>query len=1542
MFGPDARGWFCCLPLEPADRNWCVTPTGIPCVEDGTGWDAGGLVFDCHRTADRHITTVPTPLSGVNFANATTRAVWNDTAVTNFADATFSGLSQLEILHLRNCSLTVLPANPFNGLSSLEALGLGRNELTVLGAAILRTTSALRILDLGYNRLTIIPAPLLQHAVLLDQLYLHDNLLHSVPVNALSQQTRLTVLDLGRNRITAAVPLPRQLRLQDLRCDANRISRINSSDVIALGALRILRLQDNQITASMDTLLANLTRMEVIMIADNVIECFPNTIGGSRCATATGTILDREAPISCTGCSDASNLSFVEFSDTSLNYCGSFDLSEVWTETAVLADPIEVCPDQQCMAGSTVQIPGPNMSRSVMFVGYSVSADSISYRIAVTSSSSPGRFTVDPSTGHVIGVAENVGAGYTLELTAVEASGRTLSIYEVEFGVTERPVFVSNAAAPLTFVLAPQEGYATGVDLLVRLTVDETYRYRVAGNRSIASFVTGAIGTVTCRLDVNGSDARSSEILIDSSTGTFQASPSAQYTVQVQFVAVDSGGANREVTLRTWTFTALPSDLVNTTNGPAGQGCANEGRQVDSVRYDQIFTCNCTGTSYGGPNCVRPQDGVDPANGPNGRGCRNGLQVDPTDRYDGSFSCDCTGTDFAGLNCEQAPDVNNASSGPGGQGCVNGQPVEPVDPGDRFDYIFACDCSATDGFTGDNCEIPPVAAVVCEFGVPYPTGATATSCAANDCPAGCMCDVPIGINNYISVTCNAGAAIPTSVPRGTTVIDLSRITIAEPSQLSALVLDPEYNGTVRIPPLASSAPEDPDLSAASGGSSSTAGGGGQCPDDQTTGSWPALPLEICTSPADGGCRRCELGSYQTEDGAECRACDRGGFYSDRIGRVGRYSHCASACSACPDGMFAPFSNATDIRNCTVCPDGTTKTGTAGYRACSCLAGRARTDRFGPCGIECDAARGITCSNEYQELLPGYFWQFESDTARELYTQYTTNLQLEYSYDRATSAYTAGVVPQAYECPRPESCLGGIESNCAAGYAGPLCMVCAEGHVNSFGSCAECPAAGASVGLMLFFGSLLFTGLYYLWVRPVLKKDFASIKLTGVATVIFEDHYVVVGQLVTVYGFVGFSKVTEAFLTGIQYIVKPFSAAYGIGCLVTSVNALDELTLFLTLPFVVCGLVVVYYAVKRTRMSAGSLPDLTPARLKVNCIGILFKSFPTLLIYLLTKAVAVLRPCHDMGGSGYMFADYSVECDADYRAAQSMAIGALVLVVVLVGGTLIGMTMHVRRLKANAQEPTNGAPQVRRRPSLREASAASDAGVWSQAFVFLSEQYLDEFWYWRFVDFGRLVLLTSVIELIEPDTVMQLTVAIVFSFFFLQVYSVYSPFKSVGSGATGRNNMFYISALASIVLTLTFVVLVLSGFYHAKLQELGYVDAELDQDALHRFTDAGIIASVLLPYIVLVAERVRSRIRGQNVAVEAEEKPAVVFQNPMFEAGNDPKAGNGGGGGGGGYLDITSTTATRQGQASTRQRGLKPWQSVQNKASHGAEDTSCEI
>ena len=57
--------------------------------------------------------------------------------------------------------------------------------------------------------------------------------------------------------------------------------------------------------------------------------------------------------------------------------------------------------------------------------------------------------------------------------------------------------------------------------------------------------------------------------------------------------------------------------------------------------------------------------------------------------------------------------------------------------------------------------------------------------------------------------------------------------------------------------------------------------------------------------------------------------------------------------------------------------GTLSNESAGYRACRCLEGFYRLDRFGPCS-ECPA-HGINCVNDTAILVPNYYWKWTNQS-----------------------------------------------------------------------------------------------------------------------------------------------------------------------------------------------------------------------------------------------------------------------------------------------------------------------------------------------------------------------------------------------------------------------------------------------------------------------------------------------------------------------------------------------------------------------------------
>ena len=116
------------------------------------------------------------------------------------------------------------------------------------------------------------------------------------------------------------------------------------------------------------------------------------------------------------------------------------------------------------------------------------------------------------------------------------------------------------------------------------------------------------------------------------------------------------------------------------------------------------------------------------------------------------------------------------------------------------------------------------------------------------------------------------------------------------------------------------------------------------------------------------CVSCGLGQYATfnsESGeAVCRDCAAGGFFQDSQAWVGSGAHCA--CRLCGDGTFSSQPGAESASQCQKCPVGTDPSQNAGYRACPCLPGFWRRDRFGPCE-SCAETPGVVCEADIRVL-----------------------------------------------------------------------------------------------------------------------------------------------------------------------------------------------------------------------------------------------------------------------------------------------------------------------------------------------------------------------------------------------------------------------------------------------------------------------------------------------------------------------------------------------------------------------------------------------
>lgn len=198
-------------------------------------------------------------------------------------------------------------------------------------------------------------------------------------------------------------------------------------------------------------------------------------------------------------------------------------------------------------------------------------------------------------------------------------------------------------------------------------------------------------------------------------------------------------------------------------------------------------------------------------------------------------------------------------------------------------------------------------------------------------------------------------------------------------------------------------------------------------------------IKVCTA---SDCIACGAGSFALADGSGCSPCSAGGFYQtaeSAVQTIPTHSHCG--CGRCIDGTFTNRTASTDITDCAVCPSGTKTDANAGYRACQCLDGFSRVDRFGPCQ-SCEGQKGVECIADSKTLLKGYWWGFASPNKLAEYTNFAKDLPLEDGY---TIRRYDGTSPASQLCPRQESCLGGVASTCEEGYTGVLCAVCGAEH-----------------------------------------------------------------------------------------------------------------------------------------------------------------------------------------------------------------------------------------------------------------------------------------------------------------------------------------------------------------------------------------------------------------------------------------------------------------------------------------------------------------
>eukprot|EP00794_Sanderia_malayensis_P009160 gene9160-10133_t len=471
----------------------------------------------------------------------------------------------------------------------------------------------------------------------------------------------------------------------------------------------------------------------------------------------------------------------------------------------------------------------------------------------------------------------------------------------------------------------------------------------------------------------------------------------------------------------------------------------------------------------------------------------------------------------------------------------------------------------------------------------------------------------------------------------------------------------------------------------------------------------------------------------------CRKCPPGSFYQDELA--------LTYCKSCPSGQYVPpeSSPGKSPLDCLTCPDGTKKKQSAGYRACACLDGFARTDRFGECR-KCDIT-GIKCSRDYPVLKKGYWWIWHDQTpsnytCKKFFIDFTRNLDTNSDeYNRSSSKFTCSL-PSPHACPVKASCLGGINATCLANYTGPLCAVCNKGYSRQFNRCAKCPKPVYSVLLFIAY-ILLFVCIcaVVFWSdasssESAPKRTFSEVMLSNLK--IFLGFYQVLVAVIQAFAYVNWPRSMQTTIGLLLFVQMEIFRVPSLRCIKPDweLNAVSEFWVALIGTFAFPLLVLLYFAVKMAYLYATKQSDEVQKSMR-KCMKVvvlfLFVTYPVTsqrIIQILP--ISCKHICVSMAKGrclhylSYLKSDYSVKCLSLSGGDESNPMALIVAIVAMVipfGFPLILLCL-LRKYLARDSTPTE------------EQSALQGA------LRFLHENYDKDNKYWEPLEMLRKLIMTA--------------------------------------------------------------------------------------------------------------------------------------------------------------------------------------------------------
>ena len=519
----------------------------------------------------------------------------------------------------------------------------------------------------------------------------------------------------------------------------------------------------------------------------------------------------------------------------------------------------------------------------------------------------------------------------------------------------------------------------------------------------------------------------------------------------------------------------------------------------------------------------------------------------------------------------------------------------------------------------------------------------------------------------------------------------------------------------------------------------------------------------------------------------------GGWYQNEEGQ--------KMCKKCVNGTFVSPNNAPGRSplQCSVCPTGTNRNVHAGYRACPCLDGYYRLDRFGPCTPCNVTSTGLVCKGDYPAVKPGYWWSWnDSRHEQEQFVDFAKQLEIEDdSYEESTVTFT-GRLPMVYRCPLEGSCQGGTtnEEMCATGYVGPLCALCDINYFSWFNACQRCPPVWRGV-LQFLLVVVLFISLMF----GLFKADRLRMTYRRRATTVI-DQIASKAKIL-----IGFAQVMASVLSALAFVPWP-DLLLRVGnwlkslelniveianpsCLSShlQINFLERTVINIGAQFLLVSFVFVYYQLRysllasvwpcfRAQSRQRSLARRSCLR---NSWWILFLCYPSTAAHIMSTLPYKEWTCTELcqydkqlqkDCPWYLKTDLSIRCDYTYDSHNkvlfvvcwSMAMYVVLLPLLM----LYGLS---RRRRLLTLYPVSDEKVVSLKK--RENEPKDD---FLTSLEFLDENYKTKFWYWELLEIARKFLMTCGLGFFGSSSLSGVAIAAFIANVFLLLHAQFKPIK----------------------------------------------------------------------------------------------------------------------------------------------------------------------